>query len=383
MFESSHIELSKSALKANLKFLRKRVGPNVRISSVVKGNAYGHGIEEFVPLVCAEGIDHFSVFSASEAQRVKNVCIGAPDIMIMGEVDGEALEWAISEGIEFFVFDIGRIEEALKISKRIGKTAHLHVELETGMNRTGFELNELDRVVKMLKDNPDHLNFKGLCTHYAGAESIANYVRVQKQIKNYKKGLEFFASHGLKPNVRHTSCSAATMMYPKSRYDLVRIGIMQFGLWPSPETFIQFVMNRASKKDPLRRLISWKSKVMAIKDIQPGEFIGYGQSFLARENMRTAVVPIGYSHGYSRDLSNQGRMLIGGHRVGVVGIVNMNMLVVDVSEVPEVKVGDEVVLIGKQGEMEITVSSFGELTNQLNYELLTRLPRQIPRKIVP
>jgi len=382
MFEAAHIELSKSALKANLKFLRKRVGPKVRISSVVKGNAYGHGIEEFVPLACAEGIDHYSVFSASEAERVKKACECPHDIMIMGEVEGAALEWAINEGVEFFVFDQGRMEEALKISKRIGKTAQMHIELETGMNRTGFEVNELDRVVKMLKDNPKHIHFKGLCTHYAGAESIANYVRVQKQIKNYKKGLEFFAFHGLKPEVWHTSCSAATMMYPKSRYDLVRIGIMQFGFWPSPETFIQFVMNRTSKKDPLRRLISWKSKVMAIKEVQPGEFIGYGQSFLARENMRTAVVPIGYSHGYSRDLSNQGRMLIGGHRVGVVGIVNMNMLVVDVSEVPDVKVGDEVVLIGKQGEMEITVSSFGELTNQLNYELLTRLPRNIPRKII-
>lgn len=382
MFEASHIELSKSALKANLKFLRKRVGPNVRISSVVKGNAYGHGIEEFVPLVCDEGIDHYSVFSASEAERVKKACNCPHDIMIMGEVEGPALEWAIAEGVEFFVFDQGRLDQALKIAKRIGSAAKIHIELETGMNRTGFEAEQLDKVAQLVKNNSDHLHFQGLCTHYAGAESIANYVRIQKQIKNYRKGLEFFSRMGLNPSVRHTSCSAATMMYPKTRYDLVRIGIMQYGLWPSPETFIQFVMNRSAKADPLKRVISWKSKVMAIKDIQPGEFIGYGQSFLARENMRTAVVPIGYSHGYSRELSNQGRMLIGGHRVGVVGIVNMNMLVVDISEVPDVKVGDEVVLIGKQGEMEITVSSFGELTNQLNYELLTRLPRNIPRKIV-
>jgi alanine racemase len=156
---------------------------------------------------------------------------------------------------------------------------------------------------------------------------------------------------------------------------------MQYGFWPSPETFVKYAVNKKDQRDPLKRVISWKSKVMAVKNVKPGEFIGYGQSYLARDNMRTAVVPVGYAHGYTRELSNQGRMLIAGKRVGVVGMINMNMLLVDITEVPEARVGDEVVLIGHQGDMEITVASFGELSNQLNYELLTRLPHNLPRII--
>lgn len=382
MFDVTHIELSRSALEHNLKFLNRRVGKDVRISSVVKGNAYGHGIEAFVPMACAAGVDHYSVFSATEAERVKKSCLQARDIMIMGAVSGEALEWAIAKGIEFYVFDALRLEEAIRYSKKLNIPALVHIELETGMNRTGFELKELEVVSKLIQQHPQNIIFKGLCTHYAGAESIANYLRIQRQIRKFKAGTKQMADLGLKPEIRHTSCSAAMMMYPKSRYDLVRLGIMQYGFWPSPETFIQYAMNRKSKEDPLKRVISWKSKVMATKEVQSGEFIGYGQSFLARENMRTAVVPVGYGNGYSRDLSNLGRVLIGGKRVAIVGLVNMNMLVADISEVPEAKVGDEVVLIGKQGDMELTVASFGELTHQVNYELLTRLPERIPRKIV-
>ncbi len=380
MFEPSYIELSRSALLNNLRFLRKRIGSHVKLSCVVKGNAYGHGIETFVPMLCEAGVGHFSVFSASEAERVRKACSCGHDIMIMGEVDGDALEWAISEGIEFFVFDKHRLEQALDIAQRKNRKALIHIELETGMNRTGFEKSELDWVAEKLEEHPEHIHFRGLCTHYAGAESIANYLRVQRQMRRYREGLNYFESRGLSPEVRHTCCSAAMMMFPRNRYDLVRVGIMQYGFWPSAETFVKYVMGRKNRKDPLKRVISWKSHVMSIKEVSPGEFIGYGQSYQARENMRTAVIPVGYSHGYSRELSNQGRVLIRGQRVGVVGIVNMNMLLVDITEIPETEVGDEVVLIGYQGDMEITVASFGELTNQLNYELLTRLPHHLPRK---
>lgn len=383
MFETSYITLSKSALEYNLSFIRKRVGPNIRISSVVKGNAYGHGIEEFVPLVCENGIDHYAVFSANEALRVRKACNCDHDIMIMGEVSGEALEWAINEGIEFFVFDAARLGEAAAIANKLNKPAKIHIELETGMNRTGFEYKQLEHVIRYLQDHRSAFDFKGICTHYAGAESIANYLRIQRQIRRFKKGVQAFTSNELHPASLHTSCSAGMMMFPKYRYDMVRIGIMQYGFWPSPETFVEYAKNKKDKTDPLKRLISWKSKVMTVKEVQTGEFIGYGQSFLAHENMRTAVVPIGYAHGFSRDLSNQGRVLINGQRVGVIGMVNMNALICDVSELPNVQVGDEVVLIGHQGDMEISVASFGELSNQLNYELLTRLPSRIPRKIEP
>jgi alanine racemase len=228
-------------------------------------------------------------------------------------------------------------------------------------------------------ENPDYLELEGICTHYAGAESVANFVRVNRQISKFNKTQKKIESLGLKPRIRHTACSAAAMNYPRTKMDMVRIGIMQYGFWPSIETLIQYLHGQDRKYDPLKRVISWKSKVMSLKTVNEGEFISYGNTYLATEPKRIAIIPVGYSHGYSRMLSNQGRILIGGQRVAVIGMVNMNMLIADITAVPDVNLGDEAVIIGRQENLEITVASFSEISNQVNYELLVRLPESIRR----
>lgn len=382
MYESSSIALSLKALKNNITFLHKLMGKDVKISSVVKGNAYGHGIAPFVQMANKCGINHFSVFSADEAFEVHHALNNAATIMIMGLVEHEALQWAIANDIEFFVFEKKRLQEALKVSRKISKPAKIHIELETGMNRTGFSAKELPAVIKILKNEQQHIHLKGLCTHYAGAENIANYNRVSKQIETFQQLKQMFTNENIQPEILHTACSAASIMFPETRMDMVRIGIMQYGLWPSPETFIHYLSTRRSKKDPLKRVISWKSEVMSVKQVNEGNYIGYGTGFVAHEKMKVAVIPVGYAQGFSRSLSNQGRVLMHGKLCQVVGTVNMNMLAIDVSEIPKVKKGDEVVMIGTQEEQQVTVASFSEFSNQLNYELLTRLPPNIPRKII-
>lgn len=171
-------------------------------------------------------------------------------------------------------------------------------------------------------------------------------------------------------------------MFPETRMDMVRIGIMQYGLWPSPEVFVNYLNTKKSKIDPLQRVITWKSKIMSVKKVKIGEFIGYGTSYLAERKMTIATVPVGYSHGYSRSLSNQGRVLINGHRCIVVGSVNMNMMTVDVTHLKSAKKENEVVLIGTQDNVAVSVASFSDYSNQLNYELLTRISKTIPRKII-
>ncbi len=358
------------------------MGEKVKISSVVKGNAYGHGIKEFVPLAEECGLDHFSVYSADEALDVYKYSNDRSDIMIMGMVENEELEWAINTGVEFYVFDIARLKKAIEFALRLKRIAKIHIEIETGMNRTGFAKEDIPLVIKIIKENKDILNVKGLCTHFAGAESIANYVRIQKQLKNYSRIHKLFLGNDIIPEKCHTACSAASMTYPKSRMDMVRIGIMQYGFWSSRETFIGYINNLENKSDPLKRVIKWKSKIMSIKSVKTGEFIGYGTSYLAQRDMKIATIPVGYAHGYSRELSNHGRVLINGHRVSVIGIVNMNMMTIDITDVPETKKGDEAVLIGKQGDLSISVASFSELSNQPDYELLTRLNQKIPRIVV-
>lgn len=379
---TSHIEISKSALQHNLGFLKNYIGKDVQISSVVKGNAYGHGIEVFVPLAENCGINHFSVFSADEALRVHKSSIQNSTIMIMGLINNEQLEWAIENNIEFYVFEFDRLKKALEAAQKIGKIAKLHIEVETGMNRTGFPMNQLPAVFQILKNNSSHLCFKGLCTHFAGAESIANYYRIKKQQQVFQKVLKIVASAGLTPDQKHTACSAAALRYPKFQMDMVRLGIIQYGFFPNKEVFIEYLTKKKETTNPLRRLITWKSQVMDIKKVKTGEFVGYGTSYLANSDLKIAIIPVGYCHGFSRNLSNQGIVLINGQRVSVIGTVNMNMISVDVTQVNSIEKGDEVVLIGKQGDLEISVSSFSEFSEQVNYELLTRLPENLPRLIV-
>lgn len=381
MFNTSVIEISKSALEKNLKFIRSQINKKTKISSVIKGHAYGHGIETFVPIAEKCGIDHFSVFDSSEALRVKKISSKNHTIVVMGMIDNDEIEWAIYNNIQFYVFERDRLQAAIEHAKNIGKKAKIHIEFETGMNRTGFNKESVESLCSLLNDNKEHLSIEGVCTHYAGAESIANYLRIQNQIKNFNIMYRMVRSMGVIPKMRHTACSAAAMTYPKTQMDMVRIGILQYGYWPTKETFIHYIADKEDKQDPLERIITWKSKVMSTKEIHTGEFIGYGTTFLAHKKMKIATVPIGYSHGFSRSLSNQGRALVHGKRVSVISIVNMNLIMIDISDVPNVKKGDEVVLIGEQGDRAISVASFSELSDQLNYELLTRLPMDIPRVI--
>lgn len=383
MNATSHIELSKKNLQANYAFVRKLLGKkSVRISSVVKGNAYGHGIEIFVPLAEACGIDHFCVFSDDEAYRVYHAANNHPDILIMGDIAADAMDWVVQHHISFFCFSIERLQNALSAAKKTGTPARIHLEVETGLNRTGLNESELKKALEVLLENSDHLKMEGLCSHLAGAESIANYLRIKKQRSKFKRMDEIVRKAGFDKYCRHLACSAALVRYADTRLDMVRVGIMQYGFWPSPEIFIEFCGGRALRTSPLKRIISWKTRVMSVKEVQTGEYIGYGTSYIAHQDMCIATLPVGYSHGFFRSLSNKGRVLIKGERVPVVGIVNMNGTSVDISGIDNVKPGDEVVIIGHQGELEITVASFGEYSNQLNYELLTRLPEHIPRHVV-
>jgi len=381
---TSYIEISKSAYRNNLKFIRSQVGEKPQLSAVIKGNAYGHGIENMVKIAEEAGIRHFSTYSADEAYRAFKTSRKGSKIMIMGMATDEQLEWIIENGIEIFIFEFDRLEKAVAIAGSKGKKARIHIEVETGFNRTGFDWEERQELSDLLKANRDHLSLTGLCTHYAGAESIGNFVRIKQQIELYHKFKTFFIEEGITFSLYHTACSAAALSYPETIMDMVRIGIALYGFWPSQETYMSKYKDLESYpgKNPLQRLLSWKSQVMSVKKVKMGDFIGYGTSYMAPRDMTIALIPVGYCHGFSRKLSNLGRVLVQGKILSVVGTVTMNSIAVDASEIKNIKRGEEVVIIGKQKKQELTVASFGESSNQVNYELLTRLPQDIERNII-
>ncbi len=387
MLNPSWIEISESALRHNIRFLKKWIGPAATFCSVIKGNAYGHGIESFVPLAEQCGLRQFAVFSADEAERALASSTKNSEIMIMGAIDDEDLPWAIEKGISFYVFDLDRLEAARQAAEKIGSPARIHVELETGMNRTGLREAEVDRAVDVLKENPGSFILEGVCTHYAGAESIGNYFRIKNQIRVFDELSTRMEGEGIEPRRKHTACSAAALNYPDTIMDMVRFGIAQYGFWPTQETRMHYFMQHAPESNHrttqlLRPVMSWKSRVMAIQDVGPGEFIGYGMTYQTTRRQRIASVPVGYFHGFARNLSNLGHVLVRGRRALVVGTVAMNMMMIDVTDVPGIQKGDEVVIIGRQNRMHISVASFSDMTRNLNYEVLVSLSCDIPRVIV-
>lgn len=383
MNHSSYLEVSAGAYSQNIAFIRSRIGSKPVISAVVKGNAYGHGIAQLVPIAERSGISHFCTFSSDEAREVLSSSSQPNEIMIMGMLQQEEITELISLGIQLYVFDFERLKKTIESAKTLNLKAKIHVEVETGFLRTGFEWEDREKLLQLLKTNLGVLELKGLCTHFAGAESAQNHPRIQSQIVQFETFSIFFKENKIQFERRHAACSAATLLLPATHLDLVRIGIASYGFWPSREAFNLF-KSRVSPQDrnPLKRLLTWKTQIMTLKKVESGAFVGYGKSYQAQEDMTLAIIPVGYSQGYGRNLSNNGHMLISGEFCPVIGMVNMNTVAVDVSHLTNVKSGDEVVLIGNQGENEITVASFAETSDLINYEMLTRLPFQIPRKVV-
>ncbi len=382
MIDTTVITLNEYALQQNIKFLRNKLGKKVRLSSVVKANAYGHGIEQLIPMLCRAGIDHFAVFDYNEAKRVAKSLVSPARVMIMGWISTEKLKDAIRSGFEIYIFNLERLFSVVKYALLLNIKARIHLEVETGMNRSGLILPDLQKATDFIQGNHSYIEVVGFCTHLAGAESITNHLRIQKQLKKFQKFYSMVESVGIIPLYKHVANSAAAFVYPKTRMDMVRVGIMLYGFWPSSETFIQYISNKINKTDPLKRVLDWKSVVMNIKEVFTGEFVGYGISYQAQTDIKIALVPVGYSSGFSRSLSNQGRVLIQGTRCRVIGLVNMNMIIVDITHIPDAKINDEVILIGKQGDLEIKVSAFSDISNQLNYEILASLPGEITRKIL-
>ena len=246
-----------------------------------------------------------------------------------------------------------------------------------------MEPRTFSKTVTWLKRHKKDVRFEGVCTHIGGAETFNNEFKIRPQIKRFQGILKELKKKKFLPTYRHMACSAAALAYPETRLDLVRIGVSIYGFWPSQDIYYAHLRDVGKSKDtPLKRIITWKTDVMDIKKVKEGDFIGYGTAFQALKPMTIAVIPLGYSNGYTRGLSNKGYVLIKGKKAPIVGLVNMNLFMVDISHIPNVSINDEVVLLGKQKNGMIRVSSFTDRTQLLNNEMLSRLPAAIPRKIV-
>lgn len=368
------VEVSKSALNKNIKTFCNLIGPKRILGVAVKGNAYGHGLVECSQIFLKAGVDYLCVNSLWEAEKLRKAKIKAP-ILIMGYVSLKDLQQAVGLNCDLIVYNLESLQKVGSLKEKV----KVHLKIETGNHRQGIEIKDLSEFIELFKKHKN-LELKGVSTHFADLEDRIDHKYASYQLNEFKKAVDFLEENGLKPEFKHCANSAATLLLPEAYFNFVRVGIGAYGLWPSEKTKIS--AGKMKKKIALSPALTWKTKVAQIKEVKKGDLIGYGCTYKMEKDGRIAVLPVGYYEGFSRSLSNKGFVLIQGKRAPVVGRVCMNMIMVDVTHIPKIKLEDEVVLIGRQGKEELAAEEMAELLGTINYEVVTRIGEGVERRVV-
>lgn len=371
------VEITAQSLRSNIKALKGLVGDRV-FAPAVKANAYGHGLKECAPIISEAGADWFCVNALFEAVQLQEIGVTRP-VYIMGYIPLNELKEAVERGFHFVVYNEESLRKLSEICKQTGKKALTHLKLETGNNRQGVLREDLPKVIDIYRGQP-LLSLEGVSTHFANIEDTTDRSYADFQLRNFNEMIEILERGGLKPAYKHCANTASTILYPDTYFNMVRAGIGTYGLWPSNETFI--TAQHQHKKVELQPVMSWKTKIAQIKKVAAGSFVGYGCSYKASKDTRLAVLPVGYYDGYDRKLSNAAYVLIHGKRAPVRGRVCMNMIMADVTYIPDAALEDDVVLMGTQGEEKLSAEQIAKWCGTINYEVTTRINEKLVRKVV-
>jgi len=365
------IEISKSAITHNLQTFRKLVGPNVVLAPAVKANAYGHGLVESGKIMAEHGADYLCVNALYEAEALRKAGVKIP-ILLIGHTPLSDLAELPKLHLETIVYNLETVETLGKL----GHPINIHLKIETGNHRQGILLEDLPAFIEHIRKHPN-LTVKGMSTHFANLEDRLDQHYARFQLKQFEQAIHLLEHKGMAPHYRHCAATAGIVALPEAHFNFVRLGIGAYGLWPSPKT--QVAAERAGLKMELRPVLTWKTIVAQVKPVKKGDLIGYGCTHEMKHDGTIAILPVGYYDGFVRLLSNRGAVLIRGQRAPVLGRVCMNLIMVDVTDIPNVKLEDGVVLIGAQGKERITAEEVAENSQTINYEVTTRINERIPR----
>lgn len=362
------IEIDLDAISHNVKQLIQHLPKGKQIMAVVKANAYGHGAIQVARAALEAGATYLAVAMVDEGIELRRAGIEAP-ILILGYTPMHAVADAIHHRISLTVFSEEILREVEVIAARLQKKATIHVKVDTGMGRLGLQPQEAVSFINKALQSP-HLIVEGLFTHFATADEVdKSYTYDQEeQFAMVASGLEKL---GIKLPLVHSTNSAAAIDLPDHAYDMIRLGISLYGYYPSKD-----VDHRQVKLKPA---LTFKTKIVHLKQLPAGRGISYGKTYMTRGDEWIATIPVGYADGFSRQLSNRGHALVNGIKVPVIGRVCMDQVMLDVTQAMPVKITDEVVLYGKQGNNQITVDEVANQLQTINYEITSVLSHRIPR----
>jgi alanine racemase len=371
----SYIEISKENLIHNIKQFRNILDKNTKIAAVIKANAYGHSDIE-IAKIASKYVDYFQVDSIEELERVSKVT--KKPILVLGYLNEDGIKRAIKLGAIISVFDFIHLLKINHIAGILKKKTRVHLAIDSYLGREGIMPSQVENFIKEIK-NLNHIILDGVYSHFANIEDTMNFSHGQKQVNTYHNAVEVFMEGGYKDIKTHISATSGIIVYESKndKHNIVRLGIGLYGLWPSEH--LEF-LNK--KKIVLKPVLKWVTHVAQVKILPANHPIGYGLSYITKKNTKVAVIPIGYSDGLTRSLSNKGFVLINGKVAKILGRVAMNMIVVDVSKISDVKADDEVVILGRQGKLEIKADDIAKISDTINYEVTTHINPLLPRIIV-
>lgn len=366
-------EINLAAIARNLQQIRSLLQPGTRIMGVVKANAYGHGAVPVSRVLLQHGVSMLAVARAGEAVHLRQAGITVPILVLgytPGEMFNELLEYNLTQTV--FSLDYARLLDEAAV--RAGKRLTVHIKVDTGMGRLGFWHARQDAVQDVLAiARLPHLAVEGIYTHFAAADS-ADKTYTEQQIQAFQEFLHRLQKEGLQVALRHCANSAGIIDHPEAHLDMVRPGIILYGLYPSVEV----------KQDRLRLepAMTFKTRIAQVKEVEAGFSVSYGCTYTTAGNTVIATLPVGYADGYSRLLSSRGQVLVRGNRAGIIGRVCMDQCMIDVGHLPGVQPGEEVVLFGRQGQAWLPVEEWAGWIGTINYEAVCMVSARVPRVYV-
>jgi alanine racemase len=349
------------------------------LGAVVKSNAYGHGMIDVARIAAGASADWLCVNNVEEGVALRGAGLSLP-ILVMGYVPLDGLDEVVAYDLQPVVYNQETLERLSASATARGVTVGVHVKVETGTHRQGVLERNVPGFVARLRESPA-LRLAGVTTHFANIEDSTNHEFAVSQIAAFSRIADAMAGLHPAPFLRHNACSAAVLLFNRTHLDLVRVGISLYGLWPSKETYVSCLERGKSSLD-LKPVMSWKTRIAQVKQVPEGGYVGYGCAWRATRTTKIAVLPVGYYEGYDREMSGLAHVLVRGMRAAVRGRICMNMCMVDVTDIPEARLEDEVVLLGRQGDERITAEQLAAWRGTIAYEIVSRIHPSLPRVVV-
>jgi alanine racemase len=370
------VELDAKAPEHNLRQLRRGSAPNVLACAVVKANAYGHGVAPFASLL--PSADWFGVNSLEEGLQLRSLGISRP-VLLLGHVPLADLPAAVEADLSLTVYNRQTIE-TLSSMESLPRPARVHVKVDTGTARQGVLPEDVEDFLRLV-NNARNVVLEGLSTHYANIEDTLNHEYAEMQIARFNAAIAAADRLGGRPPYIHTACTAAAILFPSTHFTMLRSGIGLYGLWPSRETMVS-AREKGEAVPDFRPVLTWKTRIVQMKQVPEGSFVGYGCGYRTMRSTALGVLPVGYSDGYDRALGNRAHVLVRGRRAPVIGRICMNLCMVDLTDVPGPQLEEEVVLLGNSGKETISAETMAEWAGTINYEVVSRISPLLPRRVV-